>query len=63
MTIKAAKLPQKGAVARITEEQKKLRKQPVSPRLRDVFRKENDTSEAPQKKIARSSKRDPDIGL
>lgn len=63
MTTKAVKLPQKGAVAKITEEQKKLRRQPASPKLREIFRKENDTTEAPQKKIARSPKRDPDIGV
>ena len=63
MTTKTVKLPQKGAVAKITAERSKLRKQPASPKLREIFRKENDTSEAPQKKIARSPKRDPDIGL
>lgn len=63
MTTKTVNLPQKGAVAKITEEQKKLRRQPASPKLREIFRKENDGSETLQKKIARSPKRDPDIGL
>ena len=58
------KLPKKGAVARITEERKKLRKQPVSPKLREILRKENDTTDDTQKKIAGNPpKRDPDLGL
>ena len=56
-----AKVPQKGAVAKITAERAKLRKQPASSKLREIFRKENDTSEQPQKKIAaKSTKRQPD---
>ncbi len=61
---KTAKVPQKGAVAKITAERAKLRKQPASSKLREIFRKENDTSEQPQKKIAaKSTKREPDLGL
>lgn len=63
MTTKTVKLPKKGAVAKITEERSKLRKQPAKPQLREILRKENDTTEAPQRKIARSPKRDPDLGL
>ncbi len=58
MAKKKPTLPQKGAVSRIREEANKLRKQPISPALKDVFRKR----EEPQKKIARG-KRGPDLGL
>lgn len=58
------KLPQKGAVARVTEERKKLRHQPASSDLREIFKKEKDTAPtAPEKKIAKSKKRDPDLDL
>ncbi len=63
MTAKTVNLPKKGAVAKITAEREKLRKQPASSKLREIFRKENDTSKAPQKKIARPAKRDSDIEL
>ena len=56
MAKKEPKLPKKGAVARIREDANKLRKQPVSPDLKDVFNKRE-----PLKKIAR--KQESDIGL
>ena len=65
MTTKNVKLPQQGAVAKIIEERKKLRHQPASPNLRDVFKKEKDaTPEIQEKKIAsKPPKRAPDLDL
>ena len=65
MAIQTVKLPQKGAVAKITEERKRLRRQPVSPNLRDVFKKDKGiTPEVQDKKIAsKPSKREPDMDL
>ena len=63
MTAKTPKLPQRDAVAKITAERNKLKHQPSSPELREIFRKENYKGEKPQKKIARSPKQDSDIEL
>ncbi|MGK5088024.1 hypothetical protein WDW86_10745 [Bdellovibrionota bacterium FG-2] len=65
MTTKNVKLPQKGAVAKITEIRKGLRNQPASKDLRDVFKKDKDApAELPEKTIASTpGKRDPDLGL
>jgi hypothetical protein len=50
MKTKIVKLPQKGAVAKVTKERSKLRNQPASPALRKILRKENGAIDAPQKK-------------
>ena len=60
------KKPRKGAVAKLREAYNKLRKQPVSPELRDVLKKKDrPTSEAPltEKKIAKTPKSDQDLDL
>ena len=65
MTTKTPNLPQKGAVARIIAERKKLRHQPLSPKLREVFRKDKDANpEIQEKKIASNPpENEPEMGI
>ncbi|MBI2605413.1 MAG: hypothetical protein HYW49_04960 [Deltaproteobacteria bacterium] len=65
MSNKTVRFPQKGAVAKITEERGKLKNQPASKKLREIFKKENETpSEIKEKKIAaQPKKRDGDLDL